>query len=324
VTTARVRKTNTWSKQAVVVISNDQGVVAILRSMLMSMGWNVIGNYPTVVGAAFAVREGRATMIVADDMPDQPISGVLRFLLTHPVTIATPVIALSGKFFELEGKSLRSLGRPIVLPKPITAVRLRIALESLFNEWETDDMTRLRLAAYSMQKGDTQGGILRLKQVVGAATAGPLASQALAILLRQIGKLKEAEALLLACLRKDPSNLTVICGLVDIYLNAAMPHLASQLLNATNTRLKPSLILYPDAIQTACMLGEYENALSLLHVLLKAGYSPTETSLFLTRILFAMGREKEAQQLLVMDRGLFLKLQKSWQVADLIPLPAAG
>ena len=322
--TARGRKNNTWSKQNVVVISNEQSVVAILRSILMSFGWHVIGHYPTVVGAAFAVREGRASMIIADDLPDQPISGVLRFLLTHPITVTTPVIALSGKFFELEGESLRTLGRPIVAPKPITTMRLRMALDSLFRDWETDDMTSLRLAAYCMQKGDTQGGILRLKQLVGAANAGPLAAQALAILLRQIGKLKEAEALLLACLRKDPSNLTVICGLVDIYLSSAMPHLSSQLLNATNIRIRPSLILYPDAIQTACMLGKYQDAVSLLHVLLQAGYNPTETSQFLTRILFAMGREKEAQQLLARDRGIFLKLQKSWQVADIIPLPAAG
>ena len=320
----RNRKPTTWPKHSVAIISSEQHLVTILRNILNPTGWQIAGQYPTAVGAAFAIREGRADAIIADDLPDQPVSSTLRFLITSPITDCTPVIALSGINFETESNSLSTLGRPRIAPKPITPSRILTCLDGLMREWESDDMVRLRQAAYLMQKGDNQNGIIRLKQLIAAPMAGPLAAQALAILLRQIGKLKDAEGLLLSWLKKDPTNLTVISGMVDLYLTAAMPHLAHRLLTATTARIKPSLILHPDLIQATLLKGDIQEAISLMHILLNANYKTNETTTFLAKLLFAIGREKEAALLLARDRVFLTKFQKSWQVADLIPLPAAG
>lgn len=320
----RNRKPTSWPKQSFAVITGEQHVVTILRNILNPTGWQIAGQFPTMLGAAFAIREGRASAIIVDDLPDQPMSATLRFLITTPITICTPVIALSGSNFETEAKSLGTLGRPRIIPKPVTPSRMLIALDGMLREWDSDEMMLLRLASYLMQKGDNQNSIARLKQLVTAPLAGPLASQALAILLRQIGKLKEAEALLLALLKKDPTNLTVISGLVDLYLNSAMPHLAYKLLTVTTERIKPSLILHPDLIQACLLKGDVQEAIALMHLLLNANYKTSETLVFLAKLMFAIGREKEAAGLLARDRGSLLKLQKTWQIADLIPLPVAG
>jgi len=306
------------------VISGEQHLVTILRNIISPTGWKIAGQFPTVVGAAFAIREGRADAIMADDLPDQPVSAILRFLITNPITVCTPVIALSGDNFEAEAKSLGSLGRPKIAQKPVNPSRLLASLDGMLRDWESEEMVRLRSASYLMQKGDTQNSILRLKQVTPTPIAGPLAAQALAILLRQIGKLKEAEGLLLASLKNDPTNLTVISGLVDLYLTSAMPHLAHKLLSATTARIKPSLILHPDLIQATLLKGDMQEAIALMHVLLNANYKTHETTTFLAKLLYSIGREKEAAGLLARDRAVLAKFQKSWQIADLIPLPVAG
>lgn len=320
----RIRKQNSWPKQNAVIISNEQNLIAILRNQLTAIGWQIVGHYPTAIGGAFAVREGRANLIIADDLPDQPIGATLRFLLTHPITVCTPVLALCGPSTENEAKVLRTMGRPHVLQKPITPSRIQSTFDSLLQEWGAEDMVRLRQAASSMQNGDTQGGILTLKQLLNTPLAPPQAAQALALLLRQINKFKEAEALLLACLKRDRQNFTVIFGLADLYLSAAMPSLAHKLLSATSAKIQPSLALYPDLIQAALLMDNCQEAITHLQTLLESGYNVRETTHFLARLLFALGREKEAATLLARHKDIHAKYAKAWQVADQIPLPVAG
>jgi hypothetical protein len=317
-------KKSTWPKQAAIVVSDSPNVHMLLRELLRSYAWTVIESTPSVEKAVNFVRSGHAFLVIADDTLATPATRLLRYLLTDPQTVCTPVLTFLLEANKGEAPAIQRLGRPVIVDKPLTPSKFVPGFVQLVRTWEKEPYLSLRKANYEVLAGNDVQGLRALGRLKENPEMRPLASQALALHLRRLGKIKEAETLLLGAMKRAPRELSTMLALADLYLSAAMPKLAHRLLLGARTAFGQSVTMIPDLIQAALLMGNIEDAIHSLYVLQRAGYMEDETVSFLTRLLFAEGREQEAEKILNNNRAAFKKLQAGWVQAETLPFNAAG
>jgi predicted Zn-dependent protease len=159
-------------------------------------------------------------------------------------------------------------------------------------------------------------GLRQLAKLCDQPAVQTLCSLALAIHLRNMGKLKEAETVMLACLKRAPRDLGALVGLGDLYMHAAMPKLAHRIFAGARNAYSGSTIPFADLAQVALMMGDVDEAINHLYTLLKSGMIPDKVPGWLARLLYAEGRDEEAERILSSNRSTWTKMQSAWNSAE--------
>lgn len=317
-------KKSTWPRQAAIVVSDSPNVHMLLRELLRSYNWTVTESTPSVEHAVSMVRLGQAYLVILDDTVQVPSSRHLRFLLSDPLATCTPVLSFLLDVHKSEIEALSKMGRPELVEKPLTPSKFVPGFINLVRTWEKEPFVSLRRANYHFVVGNEAQGLRGLARVAEAAATQPFAAQALALHLRRLGRIKQAETVLLAALKRSPRELGTIMALAHLYMHAAMPKMAHRLLLSARSSFGQSHAVIPDLVQAAIMLGAIDDAIQSMNLLIKSGQADDETLLHLTRLLLAEGRDLEAERLLVNHRAIFKKIQAAWIQAEQQPLNAAG
>lgn len=291
----------------------------LLRELLRSYSWTVIDATDSIERAVAALRGGQAFLVIADDTPTSPLTKHVRYLLSDPVGAVTPVLGFLLEGHKHETSSLMRLGRPSIVDKPLTPSKFVPGFVTLVRTWEKEPFLTLRRASYQFLSGNDAAGLkLLLKQAEFEETTS-IASTALAIHLRRLGRVKQAEAILLNALKKSPRELGTMVALAELYMHAAMPKLAYRLLTGARTTYSQSMVMMPDLVQAAMLLGNVEDAIACLYLMQRAGFMEPEVSEHLSRLLFAEGREGEAERVLSNNKNALKRLQTGWAHAETQP-----
>jgi len=306
---------NLWPKKSAIVVSDSPNLHMLIREMMRSYQWTVIDTLPSISKAAAAVNEGMANLIVIDDTVESPAIGHLRYLLSNTVTVTTPCILFMRESSDEDLEAIKSMGRPAILQKPLTPSKFIPAFSNLIKLFETPDYKSLRQAGYHLRNQRSVEGFKVLLKCRENPQSTHLATQALAILLRQANKIKEAEKMLIECLRVKRDIGTVL-SLSELYMHASMPSLVHRLLLGAAKTFSDPICLYPDLMQAAIMMGRTKNAIQYLYHMRDKNFMPEATNAFLARLLYSEGREVDAEGILNNNKAIFSKLQESWTRAE--------
>jgi tetratricopeptide (TPR) repeat protein len=262
------------------------------------------------------IRNGTVSLVIIDDSLQLPAIRTLRSMLTDPVGNLTPILALMMENSKNEHAAIKQLGRPEIIEKPLTPSKFVPAFVNLVKVWEREPFVQLRHAAVEFLDSNGAAAIKILSVLLENRDIYPFATQALALKYRLVGRLKEAESLLLTSLRRNPRNIGLIFSLVDLYNSAAMPHLAKKFLQVARNSYLSSTCMIPDMVQTAIFMGHLDEAIRHLMSLHQGSHLDERSLTFLARLLFAEGREAEAERVLGANRTLFKKLSLAWSSAE--------
>jgi Flp pilus assembly protein TadD len=314
--TLGAQRKSSWPRQAAIVISDSPNVHMLLRELLRSYNWTVIDSTPSHEKARDLVRTGQAFLVIADDTLNVPSTRHVRYLLSDPMTICTPVMSFLLEAHKNEIAALTKMGRPQIVEKPLTPSKFIPGFINLVKMWEKEPWMSLRRANYEFLGGRDASGIRALAKLMEIDQVAQLCAQSLALRLRKLGKVKEAETVLLNVLKRAPRELGTMMALADLYLHTAMPKLAHRLLLGARTSYAQSLAMVPDLVQAEIMTGQLGDAINSLNLLLRAGATDDDTIDFLGRLLFAEGRETEAERVLNNNKTAFKKIQTAWVASD--------
>ena len=212
----------------------------------------------------------------------------------------------------------------MIVDKPLTPSKFVPGFVELVRTWEKEPLASLRKANYQFMAGNDAQGLRMLFKLLETEGTQHFAAQALSLHLRRLGKVKQAESILLATLKTAPRELGTMFALADLYLRTAMPKLAHRLLIGSRATYNQSLSMLPDLVQAALQLGDVDDAIVNLYQMQRAGFMEDQVSQFLARLLLSEGREIEAERVLAANRVALKRLQTAWANADLQPLNTAG
>jgi len=236
----------------------------------------------------------------------------VRYLLSDPIAVCTPILAFLLEAHKNEAPALSKMGRPQLVDKPLTPSKFVPAFTQLVHTWEREPYLTLRRANYEFLAGNDSRGVRTLARLATDEALQHLCAQAVALHLRRLGKTKEAETVLLGSLKRSPRELGTMFALVDLYLHAAMPNMAHQLLLSARGAFGQAIAPVPDLVQTEILMGRLSDAVQSLSILHKAGYAEEETAIFLARLLIAEGREQEAERVMNGNKNVFKQIIAAW------------
>ena len=322
-TVQRVKKSS-WPKQTALIISEAPNLHMLMREMLRPHNWTVLDSNPSIENAMTLVQKGHVSLLICDDTPVRPSTRSVRHLFTDPATICTPILALVLDSHKNEIAALGQIGRTAVSEKPMTPSKFVPAFVGLVRAWEKDPLLTVRRANYLMLSGQSVVGLKLLMKLSETPSVSSLCAQALALHLRAVGKQREAETILLTALKKNPKEIGTVLVLANLYMRCAMPKLAHRLLLTAQMNVENSHALLPDLVQASLMMGRMSEAIEYLYKMHRAGITDEETTSSLARLLFAEGREGEAEKVLLYNKTIFRRLQDGWTSAELQTTPAAS
>lgn len=317
-------KKSSWQKQTAVVISDSPNMHMLLRELLRPYSWTVSESTSSSKIATNLVKMGAANLIIIDDSLKSPAYLNARYLMADPVTLCTPKLSFLLSARDTEEQAILKMGVSSVVFKPLTPAKFVPGFAALIRNWEKEPYVSLRRTNYLYLRGEETKAVMALARLMQVPEVHSICAQAIAMYLRRSQKLKEAEKVLLTSLKRSPRELGTILALADLYLHAAMPKLAHKLLLGARTAFSQSMAMVPDLVQSALMLGQLDDAIQSLNLVLKRGDIDEMTLSFLGRLIYAEGREGEAERVLTTNGGHFKKLHAGWQAADVQGAAAAA
>jgi len=317
---------SSWNIQSAVFISESSHLHLQLRELMRPAGWTICESTALTSRAIELIHSNAANFVIIDDSINLPAYLQARHLMSDPATLCTPVVCFLLEIRKDDQSSLLKMGVDSVIEKPLTPSKFIPAFRQVFRAWEKEPFLSLRRATYLYLRGEQTKAVMAWAKLMQMPGLLHICAPAIAFHLRRSGKLKDAERVLLTALKRSPKELGTILALADLYLEAAMPNLAHRLLLGARSTYSKSLALLPDIIQAALMLGHVDDAIQSIDIMLKRGDIDELTLGFLGRLMFAEGREPEAERLIAANSGYLKRIQTSWLSADVAPAsaPAPG
>lgn len=311
-----IRKKNLWPRQEALVVSDSSNIHMMLRELVRGYQWKVMNSTSSTAECLEGVRTGAVSLVIVDDSQNLPAIRAIRALMLETLGVLTPVLAMMAENSKNEIQAIKQIGRPEIMEKPLTPSKFVPAFVALIRAWEREPFLSLRHAALEFLDNNGANGIRILNAQLENKETYPFAARALALRYRAAGRIKEGESILLSAFKRNPRNISLIFSLVDLYNAAAMPHLAKKFLQMARTSHISSHCMIPDMVQTAIALGQLDEAIRHLMALQHHGQIDEKSTQFLARLLWAEGREADAERILGGNKNLFKKLVQSWQAAD--------
>lgn len=296
----------------------------LIKELIRSFGWGVVEATPSIDRAMMILKQGHASLMIADDTPTLPASKVIRHMLQDPVTILTPTLSFLLEQNKPEAPALSRLLSLQVVDKPLTPSKFMPSFIKIVQRWEKEPYLHLRRAGHQLINGNDLSGIKMLLKLNGLASVQHICAQTLGLILTRQGKIREAENLLLTAVKRNPRELGTVLCLSDLYKKCGMPRMAHRLLLSARSNFGSSLITLPDLMHAALLMNKIDDAIESLYVLKRAGFCEDETNTYLARLLYSEGRIAEAETVLYNNKLSFKRIQIGWEQAETQPVNAAS
>jgi len=307
---------SSWPAQGSIVLTRATNLHMLIRELVRSLGWTVTEATDSIQSALHSVRKGATTLLIVDDTPDFPAIETMRHLMRDPVGAITPTLVFAQDQTKAETPALQRLGRPSVVEKPLTPSKFQPAFQSLVRRWDEGPWLSLRQAKYEIINGNLNSGLKQIARLSEQEAVHTLCATTLSIQLRTMGKIKEAETLLLNCLKRSPRDLGALMALGDLYIHTAMPKLAHRVFAGARNAYPGSMIPVADLMQAALMMGQIQDAIGYLYTMFKAAHQMDKVPQYLARLLYSEGREGEAEKVVNHNRAAFSRIQAAWNSAE--------
>ena len=287
----------------------------MLRELIRSFGWTISESTSSIESGVNAIQQGLGYILIVDDSVELPALAATRYLLNDATTCLTPTLCFIQESNRPEAIAMTRIGRPEVTEKPLTPSKFLPAFSKLIKRWESAPWIGLRQSVYQANNGNLATSIKGLIAATQDNVVHSLAAISLAHTFRSLGKLKQAETILLGALKRAPRDLGLMIAIGDFYMHASMPKLAYRFFAGARNSFPQSMAVIPDLIQTNILMGNLDDAITHLYSMYKQGYvHPVQD--YLARTLFAEGRDEEAERVMHNNKSVFARLQASWTNAE--------
>ncbi|MEI8025524.1 MAG: hypothetical protein WCI18_04165 [Pseudomonadota bacterium] len=296
-----------------IVLTTSENMYLVVKEFLKHTKCSVTAQTASVQTALQHLHSGRANLLVIDDGNDTPSTAYVREITSDPIGLLTPMVVLLMDKNANETIHLSHLAKMKVTSKPLTPSTFPPSFAKLINLWSTNEMkeirekTKLSLSASLADRNDMLQSLLKYPDTAC------LVARAIALNLHQMGKIKEAEAILLEYMRKNSHDVGLLTTLGHVYLMSAMPLIANKIFSKIHSKFNESTIAIPDLIQTHLILDEFEKTTELFRVLCKKNYMTSQTYRQLGRLLYASGRHKDASYALASQEGIYRQIEMKWK-----------
>lgn len=292
----------------------------MLRHLLFSVGWHIEKVSESTDDCFEAIATQKACVTIIDDSLDLPATVSIRKMFSRPISFCYPIVCFLMDKHAEEFPLLSSFGFIEVIKKPIVPTTFTQAFNRMLKRWETQSYFALRLGGYKfINTKSTPSRIDVMARLSQLPEIKRIPVLVLAHELAASGFPLKAESLLLDFIKQNPSDAPSIIALADLYLRWCMPYMAHRFFSSITKKHQNSLCLYPDLIQAHCMLNQIQEALELLQTAYKKDYYLAEILPFYLRLLFADGRESEANEIGKHQKGLYKKVQSAWEEIESEP-----
>ena len=128
--------TENWSKKSVVIFSSSKSTYGVvLRDMARNLGWSVAGITHEMPKLREYLSTGAASIVFIDDCVDLPGVAAVRHILKDPICALHPMLCFLSEVNKNEALSLRSMGKPVVVEKPVSPMRFVRDFKGLVKVW---------------------------------------------------------------------------------------------------------------------------------------------------------------------------------------------
>ena len=296
-----------------IVLTTSENLYLVVKELLKHTKCSVTAQTSSVQSALQYIYSGRANLIIIDDGNDTPSTAYVREIISDPIGILTPMLVMLMDKNANETIHISHLAKIKATRKPLTPSTFPPSFSKLINLWSTNEMrdirekTKLSLTASLGDRNTIFQSLLHYPETVCLVT------RAIALNLHQMGKVKEAEAILLEQMKKNSHDVGLLTTLGQVYLMSAMPQIANKIFAKIHSKFNESTIAIPDLIQSYIIMDEFEKTTELIGILCKKGYMSNHAYRLLGRILYASGRRKEASYILAKQENVYRQIETKWK-----------
>lgn len=262
---------------------------------------DTITRCPSSVEAAIHLSRQSFQLIIADDTKTCSSIATLLHLNESPFALATPAIPILLESRNSEFSFLQKYGYPVVLPRTAPIGTVENAIRKNEQIWSTVEYRKLhQIAAIGgFESATEQKQIFEiLVPLLKNELMNSVAARILARIQCRLGKIKEAEKILLAAVRNQPKNPANLIALATYYIKFSRSALAVQLLQRGMITHGPSAMFKYPLCQAFIVLGQYGEAITILKMLRRDEFQVQEVGLALAKLHLATGDRDEAEKYL--------------------------
>lgn len=296
-----------------IVLTTSEDMYLVVKEFLKHTKCSVRAQTASVQTALQHLYSGRANLLIIDDGNDNPSTAYVREITSDPIGLLTPMLVLLMDKNINETIHLSHLAKMKITSKPLNPSTFPPSFAKLINLWSTNEMKEIREKTKLCLKASLGDRNVLLQSLLQYPDTACLIARAIALNLHQMGKIKEAEAILLDYMRKNSQDVGLLTTLAHVYLISAMPLLANKIFAKIHSKFNESTIAIPDLIQTHLVLDEFEKTTDLFRILCKKNYMNSQTLRQLGRILHASGRLKDASYALANQEGIYRQIEIKWK-----------
>ncbi len=305
-----------WLTKSVVVFCDNNSSTKQLGDLLRSFNWNIGAIVNTFEEALNIIRQGKASILIAEESQETPFFITQRQLIGDEIGALTPLLGIVSSNRKSDRDLLLRIGAPDLMMKPLTPATFVPGFSNVLRKWESKLFTAVRSCQFRLIRGQRDEALKMLTKLTTFPVVQNLASNALAMDLLKSGKPKECERFLLNAINNRPGNMTLLILLGQLYLTYASPRLALNIFTKAQVAFKQTPILLPDIIQAHLMLNNFDTAISLMQDFLNYNFMRSNMANFLARTFIAAGLQSNVEQLLSDRPDISISVKKAWQQAE--------
>jgi len=283
--------------QSALVLAEPKKNIALLTTeILKSLSCSSVSVTFDFEQAFEFIESGSIDLIVIDDIPSQPSSVTLRQINRNPIACLTPVLILQSPQNRYESEAIATLGRPMIVHKPLTPARLAAGYNTLNSNWQKPIFKEIIQTRKLCIEGQIDQAIKLMISLTKHSRVQPILIPATAHYLAQANNVTAAEKLLLGALKNSPRDLGLILALSSLYLESAMPHMALRLLKGVDATYNRTSVAFLDLIQAWLMLGRVDQCIIALENMKLRKINSDLVDAYLGRCYFSEGRTSKFNQ----------------------------
>lgn len=309
------RLAETWPvRRAVAYSRSPKNIGLVLKDILSKRDWKMVDVTSSLDEAFAKLTIGEATLLILDDMPEDPATLALRQQLFHPVAAITPTLLICSQHSETELQCMKSMGQPKLIKKPMSPNDFIDAFDQLVAHWSTGPLAEVRKAAAKISGGQQQTGYKILTEIVQSKQEAPLANAALSLHYRQNNDLVMTERVLQGALKQGLFEMTIILPLIDLYMYSGAPANALKLIEKANASFGQPNFLCIDAVQANILLNQIGECTPYLKQMIQQEWFADVARHYLPRIVYSSGQLDEFDKAIKFRAERFDEYQRAWHL----------
>lgn len=247
-------------KVAVLTDGLTQATRLVLAQIFESNEYEILAKPSDIDGIFYTFNP---SVLVVDDSDGIVAPLVIRELAQRPEFYLLPTLILLSADHMYFRPGIESIASPVVLRRNSSILEAVTALKVLLARWESGIYRGAQRVRREFCRGREDAAIEMMMALISKANGGAHFAPALVPFLIEKGNLAGAERVLLSAIRKNPSKLSLIYSLIDLYLKFSHPELAIKVITALSRHAFSDLLLL-DLVQARLLLSDVGGAIKAL------------------------------------------------------------